>query len=214
MNRTDARLRSGRSVWLPPSSSLKRRYRPLSGTHKTTVAIVGGGMTGALVAHAFVSAGISIAVVDAGLVGAGSTAASSALLLQEPDLELMQLEARYGRRTSRRIWALTHESVSELIALLRRLHIACSLRRRDSIYYTTDAEAAERLRRELALRTRAGFVADWLNPGAVRRVTGISARGAIRTRGSAQFDPYRACVGVLESAFARGAAILDRKSVV
>ena len=86
-----------------------QRYASLSGSHETSVAIVGGGMTGALVAHAFASAGIATTVVEADLVGRGSTAASSALLLQEPDLELRQLEERYGRRTSRRIWRVSHE---------------------------------------------------------------------------------------------------------
>ncbi len=181
--------------------------------HETSVAIVGGGMTGALVAHAFASAGIATAVIEAGLVGSGSTAASSALLLQEPDFELMQLDARYGRRASRRIWRLSDESVSALVALLERLRIPCSLESRDAVYYATDADAAGRLRREIDLRTRSGFPADWLSPGELRRLTGLSGRGAIRTRGSAQFDPYRACLGVLRSAAAMGAEIFERSPV-
>ena len=68
-------------------------------------------MTGALVAHAFASAGISTILLEASDVGRGSTAASSALLLQEPDLELMELANRYGLRASRRIWQMSHDSV-------------------------------------------------------------------------------------------------------
>jgi glycine/D-amino acid oxidase-like deaminating enzyme len=177
------------------------------------VAIVGGGMTGALIAHAFASAGVATAILEAGLVGSGSTAASSALLLEEPDLELRQLDARFGRRTSRRIWMLCSEAVSELVALLNGLRIRCDVGHKDAIYYATTADAAERLRREFALRTRSGLAADWLTPGAIRRVTAISARGAIRTRGSAQFDPYRACLGVLRAAHRRGAAIFERSRV-
>jgi glycine/D-amino acid oxidase-like deaminating enzyme len=109
-----------------------QRYASLSGNHETSVAVVGGGMTGALVAHAFASAGIATTVVEADLVGRGSTAASSALLLQEPDLELLQLEERYGRRSARRIWRASHESVQQLIGLLRRLKIDCTLTKRDA----------------------------------------------------------------------------------
>ena len=170
-------------------------------------------MTGALIAHTFVSAGISTAVIEAGLVGNGSTAVSSALLLQEPDLELAQLDARYGHRTSRRIWRLSHDSVSGLTALLRRLRIHCSLESRDAVYYATTAQAVERLRREFALRTRSGFAAEWLGPGALRQLTGISGRGAIRTGGNAQLDPYRACLGILRSAHALGAVIFERSPV-
>jgi 2-polyprenyl-6-methoxyphenol hydroxylase-like FAD-dependent oxidoreductase len=39
--------------------------------------IVGGGMTGALVAEAFARAGASVIVLETALVGRGSTAASS-----------------------------------------------------------------------------------------------------------------------------------------
>ncbi|HEU4686904.1 MAG TPA: FAD-dependent oxidoreductase [Vicinamibacterales bacterium] len=66
---------------------MKQRYLTLSGPHDTTVAVVGGGMTGALVAHAFASAGISTALLEGALIAHGSTVASSALLLREPDLD-------------------------------------------------------------------------------------------------------------------------------
>ena len=170
-------------------------------------------MTGALVAQAFASAGIPTAVLEAAAVGRGSTAASSALLLQEPDLELTQLTERYGSRASRRIWQLGRESVHELVALLKRLEVRCDLTKRDAIYYATDPDSAERLRREFSLRQKAGFEADWLSVGELRKTTGISGRGAIRTRGNAQFDPYRACIGVLRSAAASGAQVFERSEV-
>ena len=113
-------------------------------------------MTGALVAHAFASAGISTTVLEAAIVGSGSTAASSALLLKEPDLELAQLTKRYGARASRRIWELSHQSVDQLVALLKRLRIRCDLKTRDAVYYATTAQAAERLRRECELRDAVG----------------------------------------------------------
>ena len=94
---TQRTLRLGQPVWLRDSASAKRRYPRLSGNHETSVAIVGGGMTGALVAHAFASAGISTILLEGRWSSArGSTAASSALLLQEPDLELRELASRYG----------------------------------------------------------------------------------------------------------------------
>src|SRR6188768_776373 len=95
-------LRIGRPLWIRQAKRRKQRYPCLSGNKATSVAIVGGGMTGALVAYAFASAGIPTTVLEGGLVAQGSTAASSAMLLQEPDLELSQLTNLYGARTSRR----------------------------------------------------------------------------------------------------------------
>jgi glycine/D-amino acid oxidase-like deaminating enzyme len=212
---TDSRrtLRIGQPVWLRHAARPKQRYPRLSGNDDTSVAIVGGGMTGALVAHAFASAGIPVILLEGSIVGRGSTAASSALLLQEPDLGLTELARRYGAPASRRIWQASHESVHQLVALLARLRVACDLQRRDAVYYAADAEAVERLRREYELRARAGFEAKWLDPGDLRRLTGIAGRGAIRTRGSAQFDPYRACAGILRAATSAGARVFERSRV-
>ena len=170
-------------------------------------------MTGALVAHAFASAGISTTVLEAAVVGRGSTAASSALLLKEPDLELSQLMNRYGVRGSRRIWELSHQSVDHLVALLKRLRIRCDLKTQNAAYYSITAQAAERLRHECELRVRSGFDAEWLGPAQLRRLTGIAGHGAILSKGSAQFDPYRACVGILRSASATGAQVFERSQV-
>ena len=207
------RLRLGRPIWLHGKPRLERRYPALSGRHETSVAVVGGGMTGALVAHAFASAGISTVLLEAALVGRGSTAASSALLLQEPDRGLVELTDRYGARASRRIWQLARESVRELVGLLKRLRVGCDLTEQDSIYYAADTTGVDRLHREFALRARCGFEGEWLSVGQLRRSTGISGRGAIRTPGNAHFDPYRACTGLVRAAAASGARVFERSSV-
>lgn len=213
MSAPHPRLHFGRPLWLPGAASGKSRYPALAGHHDTTVAVVGGGMTGALVAHAFASAGVATTLLEAAVAGHGSTAASSALLLKEPDLELRGLTKRYGTRNGRRIWQLSHHSADQLVELLRRLRIRCDLTTRDTVYYAATAPAAERLRREYDLRVRSGFEATWLGAGALRRLTGLAGHGAILSRGGAQFDPYRACAGVLRAAGAAGARVFERSAV-
>ena len=94
-------LRVGQPVWLRHAGRPKRQYPSLSSHHDTSVAIVVGGMTGALVAHVFASAGISTVLLENAFVGRGSTGASSTLLLQEPDRELTELVRRWGLRTGK-----------------------------------------------------------------------------------------------------------------
>jgi len=170
-------------------------------------------MTGALVAQAFAEASVAVTLVEAALVGGGSTAASSALLLQEPDLGLQELRKRYGPIASRQLWRLSQDAARDLIALLRRLDIRCDLAQRDTIYYALRGQGHEQLTREFELRTREGFHARWLSPGRLRATTGIPGRGAILTRGGAQFDPYRACCGLIRAASDSGAQIFERTPV-
>jgi glycine/D-amino acid oxidase-like deaminating enzyme len=202
----------GRSLWVE-GERRSRTFPPLSGAQDVDVAIVGGGFTGALVAEVFARAGVHVALVEADLVGRGSTAASTALLLQEPDLGLGELGRRYGRRKARRIWQLSASGIRGLVQLIRRLEIDCDLVERDSIYYTTRAEAVPPLRSEYLRRREAGFTGTWLTPGMLRRATGVTGHAAIRTTGNAQFNPYRACLGLIHAAAWSGAAIFERSPV-
>jgi len=208
-------LRHGRPVWLRESERhpTPPAYPLFRGRRTADVVIVGGGMTGALVSLMFAAAGVPVVLLESGSVGCGSTLASSALLLQEPDRGLAHLTSRYGRAASRRIWELGRDGVRDLIRTLRRYRINCDLVERDAIYYATNAPAVQRLRREFRLRSAEGFECDWLTPDALRTVTGIAARGAIRTRGNAQFDPYKACQGLIRAAASAGAQIYERSAV-
>lgn len=206
-------LRHGRPVWLRLDREPARRFPTLTGHRQVEVAIVGGGMTGAMIASHFAQAGVSVAVLEARRAAGGSTAASTALLLQEPDLDLSSLARRYGPKTSRRIWEISFAAARKLAATFRRRKIACDLLYRDSVYYTKDIDRARLLQRELARRHDAGLPGEWLSPRRVREMTGLTAAGAIRTRGNAQLNPYHACLGLLEAAERDGAAIFERSRV-
>jgi glycine/D-amino acid oxidase-like deaminating enzyme len=204
-------LRTGEPVWLPPRVARRApRYPRLTGVHRADVAIVGGGITGAIAALRFAEAGVDAVVLEADRIGHGSTAASSALLLQEPDAGLSALSERYGRATARRIWRLSYDAARDLIALLERLPTPTAITRRDTIYYTTDADDVSPLHREFVARCRAGFEATWLTPRALRVDAGIPARAGIRTSGSAQCDPFRACEGVMGEAARAGVRVFEQ----
>ena len=205
-------LRRGRTIWLGRTKPATR-YPILRGQHETEVAIVGGGMTGAMIAESFTRHGVRVAVIEADRLGQGSTAASTALLLQEPDYDLAALGERYGRRDAIRIWTRSRNAAADFIATIERLKIRCGLSERDSLYYTLDAERARQLRRELQRRRKAGLTGTWLDSSALLRASGIHGAGAILTRGNAQLNPLQACVGLIDASAQRGAAIFERSTI-
>ena len=207
-------LRHGRPIWLRIDRRQNiPRFPSLTGHHEVDIVIVGGGMTGAMIASHFAKAGITVAVLEAFRAGSGSTAASTALLLQEPDLDLVSLSKKYGPAASRRIWELSFAAARNLAKSFRDEGVACDLRYHDSIYYTKSVERAVLLQRELKKRHDVGLPGEWLSPRRVRDLTGLTAAGAIRTRGNAQLNPYRACLGLIEAAAASGAAVFERSRV-
>jgi len=206
-------LRRGRTIWLQHNRQRPQRHPVLRGRQETDIAIVGGGMTGAMIAEAFAREGARVAIVEAARVGFGSTAASTALLLQEPDYDLEALTQHYGGRDAGRIWRLSEQAARDFIDTIRRLRIRCGLREIDSLYYTLNADRAKTLRRELSLRHRAGLEGEWLDAQALERATGIRGAGAIRTRGNAQLNPLAAATGLIDAAVAQGAKMFERTTI-
>lgn len=202
------RLRLGRPLWLDRRASRPPRFSRYRGNLSVDVVIIGGGVTGAIAAYAFADAGLAVALLEAGRIGRGSTAASTALLMQEPDEDFRELVRRYGRRAARRMWQAIGSATTDLVTLIKRLRISCELRQGSSIYYTHTDEVGD-LREEFEARRAAGLKGRWLSARAVKRRTGIAAAGAILTPGNAQLDPYKACLGLAQRALARGARIFE-----
>jgi glycine/D-amino acid oxidase-like deaminating enzyme len=208
------RLRLDAPLWLDKDAAARQvRFPRLERDLETDVAVVGGGITGAAIAWRLARAGVRVALVEAARIGRGSTSASTALLMQEPDEDFAVLARRYGTRSAARIWHLSRDATRELVRTLARLRIACSLARRDSVYYAQTTEHIRRLRDEHRRRLAAGLGGRWLEPPAVRRAIGLDAPGAIRTRGNAQVDPFKACVGLMRDAARHGARIFERSPV-
>jgi glycine/D-amino acid oxidase-like deaminating enzyme len=207
------RLRVGVPFWLSRRGAAERRYPMLHGAATTDVAVIGGGITGAGIAHAFAEAGVNVMVLESKLVGRGSTAASTALVMQETDEGFIDLDRRYGHARAKRIWTLSRAGVRGLVATVRRLRIDCDLAECDAVHFTTRGDSAADLLGEYNRRRAAGFAATWLEPSALRAETGIDGAGAIRTHANARVDPYRACVGLVRAAVQRGAHIFERSTV-
>jgi glycine/D-amino acid oxidase-like deaminating enzyme len=198
-------LRIGTSYWLDRYKGHAPRFPTIHGRHATDVVVIGGGITGCLAADLLAESGIQVILLEAERIGRGSTAASTALLMQEPDKDFRELSERHGDARTERIWARSRRSLNALTRLLRRNRIESSLESVPSVYWTAERAIATDLRRELAHRHRAGVAGAWLSADGLRRTMGIEGAGAIVTRGNAQIDPYRACIGIAAHARTAGA---------
>jgi glycine/D-amino acid oxidase-like deaminating enzyme len=208
------RLRVDTPLWLGRHSAARRaRFPALTRQLDVDVAVVGGGITGAALAWRFADAGVRVALVEAARIGRGSTAASTALLMQEPDIDLAELVKRYGTTRAHRMWQLSIDATHDFVATLTRMRIKCDLVRRDSIYYAQEQTDVSRLRDEHRRRAAAGFSGRWLQGDRLRRAIGFCAPAAIRTTGNAQADPFKACIGLIRAAERAGARIFERSPV-
>src|SRR6187402_1368281 len=84
------KLRSTETFW-PLKNEMKASYPSLNSDIETPILIIGGGITGALIAYKLINDGIKVVLVDRRDICNGSTAASTALLQYEIDVSLHEL---------------------------------------------------------------------------------------------------------------------------
>ncbi|HTM26289.1 MAG TPA: FAD-binding oxidoreductase [Vicinamibacterales bacterium] len=206
------RLRLGRSYWLDTFQGAAPKLPPLRGTHRADVAIVGGGVTGCAAALLFARAGATVALAESARIGRGSTAASTALLMQEPDADFVDLLPKYGTAAAMRIWRRCRTAVTDMRRTLDALGTP-ALRSLPSVYLTRDPDCVSTLRREAAARQRCHLAGRFVEGGSLHALIGFGAHGAIVTPGNAQVDPYRACLALARAAASRGASLFEGSAV-
>jgi len=204
------KLHTGTPFWIsgdrrPP------HFPPLEASVACDVAVIGGGIAGALVADAVSRDGGSVVVLDRRETGAGSTAASTALLQYELDVPLHELSGLIGPADAERAFRVGIEAIDALEE--RCLELGAPFERVPSLHFTCDEASLGGLRAEYAARRRAGLAVRWLSPGALRSEWGIHARGAILSEVAAQTDPLALCSALLRRAAERGARVHARTPV-
>lgn len=204
-------LKSGYPFWAI-KNGLMYAFAPVTQDVRCEVAIIGGGISGALIANELAAHGFDVAVIEQRDIGWGSSAASTALLQYEIDTPMMELCERYGEDNA----ALAYLACARAIEMLA--DIATDVRdvdfgRAQSLYYASSRRHVTGMLDELALRQKHGFEVEWLAPADLENDYGIMAPGAVLSRLAARIDPYRMASRLLARLRKRGAQVFDRSRI-
>lgn len=206
-------LRTGRPVWYAyrapsvPTGGLTRDI-------KTDVAIVGMGISGAMIAESLTDAGQAVVCIDRRGPLLGSTAATTALVQFEIDRPLSKLAHLIGRERAERAWRRSRLAVLNLRARIGELRIRCNMETRSSLYLAGDALDAPALRDEAEVRRLAGIHATYLAASELQDRCGIRRQGAILSHDNLALDPRKLTAGLLHKALERRARFYAPVEVV
>lgn len=188
-------------------------YPTLDTDLECDAAVIGGGITGALIAHHLVEAGLSTVLLDKRDFGWGSTSASTALLQYDLDSSLSDLAERIGEAPAAACYRATFEAVGRLARLAGSLPDHCGIARRPTIYLASHARHRRALEHEHAVRVRHGFDVELWDRRAVAARFPFDRAAALFSPGAAEVDPYRLTYALIAQAAARGLRAHDRTKV-
>ncbi len=186
---------------------------PLTESRRCDVAIVGAGITGALVADALVATGQRIVVLDAGEPGQGSTAASTALLQYEIDTHLVDLVRMVGADRATLAYRACVSSIPTLEARFPEILPGAAFERVPSLYLAADESSIDTLRAELAARRAIGIDCEWLDADDLARRFGAKRPGAIFSALGAQVNPLQLARALLNGCRRHGVQVFARSKV-
>lgn len=212
LSSSNTKLTTGTPYW-PQRGKPTHNYEPLKEDANFEVAVIGGGITGSLIAYRMASAGISTVLVDKARFGSGSTSASTALISYEFDVLLSSLIDKVGERLAVRAYELCYTATAALKDLVHELEDPCDYENKVAIRITNkDADEAS-FSKEEKLRNKHGMKVEVVDRKTLKSRYGVSADLGLVSDNAVQIDPYRLTQRLIARAMKRGLEAYERTKI-
>ncbi|MGH2917473.1 MAG: glycine oxidase ThiO [Solirubrobacteraceae bacterium] len=172
----------------------------------TDVVVIGGGVIGLAVAWRVAQRGGSVCVLERGTLGAGASHVAAGMLAPVTEADPGELALLDLGLRSARAWP----AFAAELAAAAQADAQSILRRCGALVVARDADEAQALERELALRRELGLEAARLRPSAARRLEPSLAptiRLALDVPGDHAADPRALVLALAEAARREGAVL-------
>ena len=204
-------LTAGYPFWLM-HDGLPFTYPKLATHSASRVAIIGGGISGALTAYYLTESGVECILLDGRTIGLGSTCASTSLLQYELDKPLHQLIEQVGEYNAVRAYQLCGESIATLTDIMKRIGFD-GFEMRKSLFYTSHTSDLSFMKSELEARENAGFEVSLLTGKDMMEEYGMEAAYGILSEIGATVNAYALTHALLQYCIGKGMRVYDRSGV-
>jgi glycine/D-amino acid oxidase-like deaminating enzyme len=202
-------IRSNEPFWLVKNGII-HSYPSLRKNIECDVLIVGGGITGSLMAHACVEKGYNTVLIDKREIANGSTSATTSMLQYEIDVPLYKLKEMIGEQGAVASYKACRDAIYKLGDLVREIKSACGFERKESVYFAGSGKDVKWLRKEHEARLAAGFEVKWLDKQTVKAAYGVMAEGAILSADGASIDAFCLTHDLLHFNAKKGLQVFDK----
>lgn len=190
-------LYSGLPYWIA-KNPLYNYFNPLKTDISTDVAIIGGGITGALVAHELCRAGIECILIDKRSITTGSSTASTALLQYEIDTPLCEMVKMIGEDLAVMAYKSCLQSITDIENVFKSIDFNPDFERVPSVYYASDRKGEKLIKKEYEIRKKHELPVNFLDKKELLNKYGFKAPGSLENNFSAQIDAYKAATHLID----------------
>lgn len=186
----------------------------LEGSERADVVVVGAGIMGASAALRLAEAGTTVALIEAGLVGAGASSQPGGFVVPHFSVgSPAEIVARVGE-VGERLVEIVGRSAAHVFETVRRLGIDCDARQ-GGWYQPAHSGAAESRVRDVAAQwTAFGFPVELLDGEATEARTGAAGyRASWYAPSGGTLHPLLYCRGLVDRAIERGARLFEHSRV-
>lgn len=203
-------LKSNEPFWLVKNGILQS-YPSLKSDESCDVLVIGGGITGSLIAHQMVKDGHKTISIDKREVANGSTSATTSMLQYEIDVPLFELTEMIGKKGAVESYKACSKSIDDLEKISDEIKSTAGFERKKSLYFASKKKDVSWLKKEFVARKSAGFNVKWLEAEEIQEKFGFEKTyGGILSDQGASIDAFIFAHELLAFNVKKGLQIFDK----
>lgn len=203
-------LKSNEPFWLVKNGIINS-YPSLKGDEQCDVLVIGGGITGTLVAHQMVKDGYKTILIDKREICNGSTSATTSMLQYEIDIPLYELTEMIGEKGAVASYKACSKSIDDLEKITKEIKSKAGFTRKKSLYFASKKKDVSWLKKEFDARKKAGFKVKWLEPEEIMKKFGMEKTyGGIFSDQGASIDAFHFAHELIEFNKKKGLKVFDK----
>ncbi len=202
----------GSSLFTNTNKVLKQ-YPYLTENITTDVIIIGGGVTGAILAYYFTRQNIDCVLLEKNRMAFGSTSITTTLLQYELDSNARKLEPYTPLEKSLKAYKLGLQALLEIDTFIKEHGNTCDYEKKDTLLYTSKKEEIAELEEEYNFRKANGLDVEFLTASSNPFSFDLKA-GVYGIDGGAQLDPYKYTHQLLDASSKAGLLAFENTEAV
>ena len=203
-------LKSNEPFWLV-KNGLIQSFPSLKEDAKCDVLVVGGGITGSLIAHQCIQDGYKTILIDKREIANGSSSATTSMLQYEIDTPLYELIEKIGEKGAVASYEACSHSIDQLGEIARKIKSKAGFRRKDSLYFADLKKDVDDLKKEFEARKKAGFDVKWMEADEILKKYDLhETHGGILSKQGASVDAFMLVHEILAYNQKKGLQVYDK----